>query len=1421
MESMNISHPLDTLMYVEKQLVSRGDAHFIQILLKIEKDVEEHQSKLYHFLDTLQWVEEKWGSFRMCSDNNHLSWIEDQWYSFDYNMEPYNILTTLQRFVQASHSFLEGFHFSKESRPPHTPQRIEEKGLPIVSHLSKTLQQMEDECNSFFVEYLFAQELDALSVLQRIEEYWGSFRMYLEEFRSKVSDFLEISQEGMSLLDRLRFLKRDFKFLSIIIELHIFKEEPHVSWEKVRALFHGATDELIQMYSTEVSPWSQQFYDYFCHLQYELQQTKLEIIKANFPFPKISANEDGIVIPDFVKKFIDSVADNISNSLKFDDLSSPLCIGGRSIMVQIEMVLKGLNFLSSFVCFVSDRCIETRVKHALFTHVVQVAWQTTMATWLYLPSNEYMYQDTAPNGENPLLSDLLKSKIQPIQSSICKFYCHILQALNLVQSQWYPVINAKYVFDCEVGFLESLRCTLKGLPVSSNCIAIKAELQETLNFFGDTLVNLPTQVIELHLQDIDFSIVDAGLLVFSLNDDNENLDFTGKIQSMQSVIYLIYRKKFLLQFNLPGIDRVDSADFILDNREKFQSMYSNSVDSVQSQLPIIQKELKFFQAVVEQQDGLQHFAKKTTHLVFEVEHMVDTCKKKDVPDWCLFIWILNIGEDIRMLMAEVAEIRNELLSSPNKLTSFVQLVLKGFVRIFGVASSQFASKQRINEEIVGFEDVKDELIGKLKGGSSGLDVISIVGMAGLGKTTLANKLYSDESVVSHFNIHAHCCVSQEYTRKDLLLAILRNITDERAKLRRETENELADRLRKLLMFKRYLLLIDDVWETSAWDDLKLCFPEHNMGSRIILTTRHYEVASYAKHDSDPHMLRSLNNDESWMLLNKKVFNNESFPFILRDAGQEIVRKCDGLPLSIILIAGILIRMKKEKYCWEQVATNLGPNIQDQMEGTLDLSYQNLPPYLKPCFLYLGVFSEDEEIQVSKLTWLWIAEGFIKPHTGKTLEEIAENYLENLVGRNLVMVGKRSFNGRIKTCRIHDLVHEFCRKKAKLENIIQRINGDAGLDPTQFFPPKCNTSRRLSLHSQCDDLAKWCLCFSNLKYLQFRESRRTAFSSIDRASVILKRFKFLRVLDFEFTIIDSFPQELILLRYISFRTDNDTLSLPANLWNLETLIVQGTRGRISLPETIWKMVKLRHLQINDQALFTLQNEQEFIESPSEMDDLQSLSSAYFSCAGSADKILAKTPNLRRLTCEVSAFDDSFTAFNNLAMLEILKISSGAALTSVDKLKLPSHLKKLTLSNFYINLNEVTTLSTLEVLKLLGVTICSNTWKVKDEQFSKLKFLKLENLSFSEWDVSDDAFPYLEHLVLIRCPYLEVIPSCFGYMSSLKSIEVKSCKESLADSAMVIKEMQVEVMGFSDFEVIIHKIDQQCSNTRSGITYQVCC
>ncbi|KAF3639997.1 hypothetical protein FXO38_22347 [Capsicum annuum] len=161
-------------------------------------------------------------------------------------------------------------------------------------------------------------------------------------------------------------------------------------------------------------------------------------------------------------------------------------------------------------------------------------------------------------------------------------------------------------------------------------------------------------------------------------------------------------------------------------------------------------------------------------------------------------------------------------------------------------------------------------------------------------------------------------------------------------------------------------------------------------------------------------------EESWMLLKNKVFNTRSFPLVLEDVGQKIAQKCGGLPLSVVLVAGILETTEKEKHSWEQVAINLGSHIQD------------------------------EEIQVSKLTWLWIAEGLVKTHNEKLSEDLAENYLKNLIGKSLMMVSKISSDGIIKACRIHDLLLDFCKQKAKVENFIQCIKG-------LLFPTMANTS----------------------------------------------------------------------------------------------------------------------------------------------------------------------------------------------------------------------------------------------------------------------------------------------------------------------------------------------------------------------------
>ncbi|XP_070014673.1 putative late blight resistance protein homolog R1B-12 [Nicotiana sylvestris] len=381
-------------------------------------------------------------------------------------------------------------------------------------------------------------------------------------------------------------------------------------------------------------------------------------------------------------------------------------------------------------------------------------------------------------------------------------------------------------------------------------------------------------------------------------------------------------------------------------------------------------EFKFLVAE-ERDDGLDKFQRCATQLIgkaYEVEYIVDAFISKEGPLWCLERWLLDIIEEIAHIRNEVAEIQGKkIVEEARNNTGKTQ------------TPSSLARSTIMNDEVVGFKDVIEKLRDKLIRGTKGRDVISITGMPGLGKTTLARRLYSDKLVVSHFDI-------------------------------RKRGDQLADELRKALYSKRYLILVDDVWEASAWDDIIGCFRDANNGSRIILTTRNYEVANYARFQSDPLPLRMFNDEESWTLLRKIVFGEEKSPPLLMNIGQQIAKKCGQLPLSIVLVAGILAETEKKEECWEQVAKNLSPYIHSNSRATIEHSYQNLPYHLRSSFLYFGAFLEDRVIKVSKLIKLWISEGFIKGCEGKSIEDIADGHLENLIRRNLVMGTKKSFGG---------------------------------------------------------------------------------------------------------------------------------------------------------------------------------------------------------------------------------------------------------------------------------------------------------------------------------------------------------------------------------------------------------------------------
>uniref|UniRef100_A0A1U7WP92 Late blight resistance protein homolog R1A-3 n=2 Tax=Nicotiana sylvestris TaxID=4096 RepID=A0A1U7WP92_NICSY len=178
--------------------------------------------------------------------------------------------------------------------------------------------------------------------------------------------------------------------------------------------------------------------------------------------------------------------------------------------------------------------------------------------------------------------------------------------------------------------------------------------------------------------------------------------------------------------------------------------------------------------------------------------------------------------------------------------------------------------------MVDFNEEIEMLVEQLVTGQRQLDVISIFGMPGLGKTTLAKKLYDHEAISNRFDIRLWCCSSQSYDKRALLFELLGHICELDDITKVKSDDELAEKLYRYLKGKRYLIVVDDVWSSNAWDDIKRPFPDDNKGSRIILTTRLESIATYAMIDSSPHHLRLFTEEESWMLMKEKVFKEDNY-----------------------------------------------------------------------------------------------------------------------------------------------------------------------------------------------------------------------------------------------------------------------------------------------------------------------------------------------------------------------------------------------------------------------------------------------------------------------------------------------------------------------------------------------------------------
>ncbi|XP_073121170.1 putative late blight resistance protein homolog R1A-3 [Henckelia pumila] len=709
--------------------------------------------------------------------------------------------------------------------------------------------------------------------------------------------------------------------------------------------------------------------------------------------------------------------------------------------------------------------------------------------------------------------------------------------------------------------------------------------------------------------------------------------------------------------------------------------------------------------------------------------------------------------------------------------------------------------------VVGFDDDLKAIEERLYEDSAKLRIIPIVGMGGMGKTTLARRAYEDSILSQYFDKCAWITVSQEYQRREILSGLLKSLKNEQSA--DKSEAELAILAYQNLIGRQYLIVVDDIWSTKAWDDLKMIFPDDGNGSRILLTSRILEVAANAgSSDTLVHQMSFLNEDLSWKLLQERVFRQESCPLHLVEVGKKIAKNCGGLPLTIVVVAGLLLSsadVMKEQV-WENISENISsrePTIALQCSKILCFSYDRLPLRLKPCFLYFAAFSEDSEIDVSKLIRLWVADGFLKPKDPfKRLEDVGEHYLEDLVKRNLVLAREKGPDGKLKTVGIHDMLREICITKAEEEGFLHQVSTKINKFRTEFIE---NPYRRFKIHSikRCDEL--------NIEDLSVR-SILFGESGLSLPKLYV-RSRHVCILDAPRVLSDNISHlysTFVNLRYFAFFLDfrhSSHPELPVSISkhpNLETIIVRAMKSEVvfsvllEIPYEILKMRKLRHLICHNRFRFSTYPFYIGIVHESGLQTIETVIDFVFT-----EEITRILVNLKKLKVEYDMENrhwkwDHFNLYNlfDLRNLEDLQISMflPRLFSMTWNHAFPMGLKKLSLDGVpfpWDNMTIIGSLPNLQVLEMINIELTRPfEWRTEEGEFLQLKYFHSSLNHVRKWETEKDHFPCLESLILDYVIWIDKIPSGLEEIDSLQYIELKNCIQSLVDSAEQIQKNQHE-------------------------------
>ncbi|PON54385.1 NB-ARC domain, LRR domain containing protein [Trema orientale] len=839
------------------------------------------------------------------------------------------------------------------------------------------------------------------------------------------------------------------------------------------------------------------------------------------------------------------------------------------------------------------------------------------------------------------------------------------------------------------------------------------------------------------------------------------------------------------------------------NTGRLNKTEATALSSVKPDVERLRAELVRMQCFLEDADRKQEQDKRVRHWIAEVKDVAN-----DVED-VIEIFISNVSSSYFDFF-HLCTLRKQINSIQAKMEDIFKSA-QAYRIEFGSTegTSSVAELQRRlrrstpdddeDDEVVSLVDSDKTLKAELMKTEDRLSIVSVVGMGGLGKTTLAKKVYKHNDVKQHFECCAWVFISQQYVTKDTLYEILFQIERDsyRERLRNSTENELSDRIKGELKEKRYIVVLDDIWRIEAWDSIKRAFPKGKPGSKVLFTIRNKEVALSADPCTSPIQPPFLTFEESWELLRRKAFQrNISDEHGLRPEfeklGKEMVKKCGGLPLAIVVLGGLL-RTKNSLDEWKEVQKDVNSHLNkvqshqeyEGVNGILALSYNDLPYYLKPCFLYL-----------------------------------AKQYLGELMDRCLIQVSIRNNSGiGARTYRMHDLLRDLCVSKSRDENFFQiiQLNSEmsmSGAASSNHHNTTTICSRRIVTHGIATHVA----CDFRRYRFQYHIRSVLCFdiSDIYMPSLRKNNLMSLRVLELgginSWGWIDILNEicKLIHLRYLGLRGTNVS-ELPnciRNLQSLHTLDVQGC-NYLTLPRGLSRLRHLAHLFTNEYLVLKCKGlaprifwtsggtVRSFVtiryDTLVKLTNIQELTMVFRS-KGDATKVLdcpiIKRGQVRSLDLLVHD-EETFPSLTSLSQCRLLYKLSLRGVIEQDNISfLPESIVKLTLEASSIRQDPMAVLEkqpNLKRLRLLSGSYMGSKLVCSAGGFPKLETLRLCHLNYlEEWRMEKDAMPSLQILDLEYVPYLEMIPEGLKFVKTLRQLNVTNMHKSFMDRLRVNKE-----------------------------------